>query len=246
MAKNARNNSITGELDYYFPLEITSPTIREYAKDNGLEIGMARLGFRWFEAVFVPCKITAHDRLGREIYLDTPSDVQYRIYKQLCRDELKAQDAQKQDGRCIIPDDKNGYKRCPCRVENPEYTPDNGHPKTIPVRCEGCKFERFRQDHTYTQLSALNHENDACDEEDYCIPTPHGYFEADRYMMIRDDFLSFVEKRNAKLAPLAELLTLEYRKIDAARKLGLPPTTVGDRTEKLKELLSDFLDNLII
>lgn len=63
----------------------------------------------------VPCKNTATIN-GVEVYIDTPSDVQRQRYLDLIKDELAAQDAVKQDGRCQIPDGRGGLKRCPCRV----------------------------------------------------------------------------------------------------------------------------------
>ena len=243
MAKNVRINPVTGEREYYFPMELTSPEIRADAIVNGYEIGMARLGFRYFEAAFIPCKKTSRDAMGREIYLNTTSAEQHHLYKELCKDELNAQEDIKQEGRCNIPDGKGGYKRCPLRVANPNYAPSNGQTKTIAVKCIGCKYEQFRQEHTIIGLSCLAHQNDECDVEEYDIPTPNYYCIADRYLKLRDDFIDFIKVRNPKLTPLAEMLCNELKKSDAARELGLASSTVGSRNDKIKELLLEFLDN---
>lgn len=58
--------------------------------------------------------------------------------------------------------------------------------------------------------------------------------------------VAFVRERKPKLASLAQKLVEEYTKSDAGRKLGLPTSTVTSRTDKLKELLEEFLDNAII
>lgn len=245
MAKNVRINPITGERDYYFPMEITSNEILETAKTNHLEISIAMLGFRKFPAVFVPCKKTSHDATGREIYLDTPSDEQHLIYKELCKDELNAQEDMKQDGRCIIPNGKGSYKRCPMRVPNPNYTPENGQSKTVAIKCQGCKYEPFRQEHIFVNFSCLAHENADGDMENYAPPTPNAYCCADRYLKLREDLIAFLNSKNVKLVPLAELLTLELKKSEAARKLGLPTSTVDSRNKKLQKLLLEFLDNVI-
>ena len=62
---------------------------------------------------------------------------------------------------------------------------------------------------------------------------------------IREQFLDFVKERNPKLAPLAELLTKEFTKSEASRELGDAWGTVTSRTDKLKDLAQEFLDNLI-
>ena len=63
-------------------------------------------------------------------------------------------------------------------------------------------------------------------------------------MELRDEFVAFVKARNPKLAPLAELLTLEYTKSVAARALGDASSTITSWVEKLKELLTAFLDTI--
>jgi len=245
MAKNVRISPVTGELDYYFPLEVTDPSVKEYAKVYGLEIWQARLGFRKFKAIFVPCKNKCIDDHGFEVYVDTPSEVQHRRYLDLIKDELNWQEDVKQDGRCPIPDGYGGTKCCPCRTPNPDYVPGGDKPKTLPVKCEGCKYEQLRHAHTVIELSCLDHENDDGDMETYEVPAPKNCDAGDRYLELREEFVAFVKERNPNLAPLVELLTDEFTKSEAARLLGDATSTVGSRTDKLKELAFEFLDNII-
>lgn len=245
MSNNVRINSATGELDYYFPLEIKDDSVRHYAQEYGYEVGWARLGFRKFLAVFVPCKEQLIDSHGRTTFLDTPSEVQRQRYLDLIKDELASQDAARQDGRCQIPNGRGGVKRCPCRMPNPDYIPGGDKSKTIAVKCEGCVYEQFHQAHTTITLSCLDREDEGGEMERYEVPAPRSNFAADRYEEIREQFLDFVSERNVKLLPLAELLTDELTKSEASRELGLATSTVGSRTDKLKELLNEFLDNLI-
>ena len=158
--RHIRKNPITGEDDYFFPMQITDPSIKALARERDLEISRTRLGNRTFEAVMIPCKDTATFN-GVEVFIDTPSDVQRQRYLEYIRDELAEQDAKRQDGRCQIPDGRGGVKRCPCRVLNPDYVPGGDQPKTVPVRCEGCIYEQFKQAHTTIVLSTLDHENAA-------------------------------------------------------------------------------------
>ena len=245
MSKNVRLNPETGTNDYYFPLEIKDNSVLAYARENGYEVGWARLGFRKFPAIFVPCKEQVTDSHGMTTFLDTPSDVQRRRYLAYIKDEMDEQEDAKQNGRCSIPDGHGSIKRCPCRIHNRDYTVGSGKPKTIPVRCEGCVYEQFRQAHTTITLSSLDSENDEGEETTYEVAAPRSYFAADRYMEIKEQFLDFVKERNAKLLPLAELLTDELTKSEASRELGDAWSTVTSRTDKLKGMVTEFLDNLI-
>ena len=247
--KNVRTNPVTGNLDYYFPMEIKSSAEKVYARLNGLEIGQARLGFRNYEAIFVPCKDTIVNEKDKTIYVDTPSEDQRRRYLDLIKTELKEQEDMKQDGRCDIPDGNGGTKRCPCRMPNPDFVPgrDEGKkPKTLPVKCEGCVYEPYRQAHTTITLSCLDHENENGEMENYEVQTPTYYFEGARYEHLRELFLKYVNEHNDKLTDLAELLTLEYNRSEAARELDTPVSTAGSRNKLLKDLCLQFLDSIII
>lgn len=242
--RHIRTNPITGEDDYFFPLEITDQSIRVLARERGLEICRTRLGSRIITAAMVPCKDTAVIH-GQEVFVDTPSEVQRQRYLDLIRDELAAQDAARQDGRCQIPNGRGGVKRCPCRMPNPDYIPGGPEPKTFPVRCEGCVHEQYRQAHTVIELSSLDYENVGGEMESYDVPAPRSNYAADRYIELREEFIEFVQQRNPKLLPLAKLLTDELTKSEASRELGDAWGTVTSRTDKLKELVTDFLDTVI-
>ncbi len=245
MANNIRFNSTTDSYDYFFPMELTSDADREYARFCGFEIGMARLGYRHFLAIFVPCKDRIVDKTGRDIFIETSEERQRARYLEYIKDELREQDAAKQDGRCVIPDGKGKTKRCPCRIPNPGYVPGGDQPKTLPVRCEGCKFEAFRQAHTFIPLSSLDYENESSETESYEVPAPDGYGEGDRYERMEAGFIAYVHDRNPKLEDLARLLLQEYTRSEAARELGMPLSTAGSRREKLMELCREFLDTTL-
>jgi len=245
MSNNVRINPITGEPDYYFPLEITDDSVITYAKANNLEIGWARLGYRNFRAIFVPCKNQIEEPDGKIAFLPTSSATQRTRYLNLIKDEMNEQEDAKQDGRCQIPNGNGGLKRCPCRIDNPDYTPGSGLPKTIPVNCEGCVYEPFRQEHTTITVSCLDHENEEGEIEYYEVASPPSYYAGDRYLELMDRFVAFVEEREPKLAPLAQLLVNEFTKSESSRELDKATSTIGSQTKKLKELVTEFLDNTI-
>lgn len=244
--KNIRTNPETGEVSYYFPMKVKTSADKEYARRNGLEIGWARLGNRKYKAIFVPCKLKEYDSKGRVIFLDTPEEVQHRIYLDLIKDEMSRQDAEKQDGRCPIPDGKGGVKRCPCRVPNPNYVDGSKEHKTIPVKCEGCIYEPFRQEHTTVTFTTLDHEGEDGSVECYEAPAPAGYYEGERYERLREAFLAYVDANNPKLTALAEKLTEEYNRSEAAKEIDIPTGTAGSRRKLLQDLCEEFLDSTII
>lgn len=244
---NVRINPITGEPDYFFPMEVTSAADKEYARLNGLEVGKAMLGYRTFEAIMIPCKHKTRDAQGRDIYLDTPSEEQRRIYKAYCQDELDRQEEARMDGRCPLPTASGkGMKRCPRRVKNPAYVPGGGQPKTIPNRCEGCPYERFKQAHTVIELSCLDHEGDDGQMEAYEVPAPRSDYAGDRYEELAEEFVAFIKARKPRLAPLAEKLVQEYNLTDASAELDKSISTTFSQKEKLQELVKEFLDTAII
>ena len=244
---NVRINPITNEPDYYFPMEVMDPADKEYAKLNGLEVGRAMLGFRTFEAIMIPCKTKGYDAKGREIYLDTPSEEQRRIFKAYAQDELDRQEQMKQDGRCQLPAaNGKGVKRCPLRVPNPAYVPGGDQPKTIAKKCEGCPFERFKQAHTTIELSCLDHEGDDGEMESYEIPAPRSNYAGDRYEEFAAEFVAFIKEHKPRLAPLAEKLVQEYNLTDASEELDKSISTTFSQKEKLQALVREFLDNAII
>ena len=243
--KHIRTNPDTGEQEYYFPLEITYPELRIWAREQGLEIARTRLGFRTFDAVMVPCKDSVKVN-GKEQYVPTPVEKQRRRYLDLIKDEMNAQEEMKEDGRCTIPDGHGGLKRCPLRIPNPNYTPNNGEPKTLPVKCENCPFEQFKQAHTTIEMSCLDHEDENGEMEFYEPVTPENYYSGEQYLRLVEQFIEFVSTREPQLAELAELKTAGYSRLESAEILGLARSTAGDHVQKLKKLASEFLDNAIV
>lgn len=244
--KNVRINPITNEPDFYFPMEVTNPADKEYARLNGLEVGMAMLGNRRFLAIMIPCKRKDYDSKGREIYLDTPSEEQHRIYKALIKDELNRQEDEKQDGRCNIPTANGGTRRCPLRIPNPAYAPGGNQPKTLANKCEECPYEPFRQAHTVIELSCLDHENENGETQPYEAPSPKNYYTADDYEELAEKFVAFIKSRKPRLTPLAEKLVKEASLTEASQELGKSTSTTFSQKEKLQELLTEFLDNAIL
>lgn len=243
--KHVRINPETGERDYYFPMEINYPELRTWAKEQGFDIARTRLGFRTFDAVMVPCKdFIIVD--GKEMYISTPEEKQHRRYLDLIADEMNAQEKMKEDGRCTISDGHGGVKRCPLRIPNPNHTPNNGEPKTLPVKCENCPFEQFKQAHTTVEMSCLDHEDENGEIEFYEPATPENHFAGEQYTRLVDQFIEFVTSKDPQLAELAKLKTAGYSRLESAEILGLARSTAGDHVQKLKKLATEFLDNAII
>ena len=244
--KHVRTNPVTGEFDYYYPLEITDDSIRQDLEDLGLEICRTRLGNRVITAAMIPCKDIGLDVHGREVYLDTPSEDQRERYLEYIKDELAEQDAEKQDVRCVIPNGHGGLKRCPCRTAKPDYRPGNGQPKTIPVLCEGCVYEDYKRGNAPVSFTVLNHVDEGGEVDPYEPAAPGNLFDGDRYERMCDAFVGYVEEHEDKLTAQAALQTLEYSLTEVAEALDQPISTVFSRRKKLKALAEEFLDSTLI
>ena len=240
--RHVRKDPITGEVNYFFPLEITAENeemMKLLAQERGLEICRTVLGCRYIQAVMIPCKNVATIH-GLEVFVDTPTEIQRDRYHELMKDELAAQDAAKQDGRCWIPDGRGGTKRCPMRVPNPNYSPDGDTRKTLPVSCEGCRYEQYRQAHTVIPFCCLDPDDE--DSEWFEPPAEGDVFSGDRFLKRRVEFVEYVREREPKFAPLANLLSLGFNNSEAARLLGLAPSTVKGWHDKLGPMLTEFLE----
>lgn len=242
--EHKRFNPATGETDHFYPMEVKKQADLEYARLYNLEVGPAQLGYRIYNAVMVPCKETALVN-GVEVYIDTPTEVQHRRYLDLIKDELAAQDAAKQDGRCPVPGAHGGTKRCPLRVPNPAYVPGGDQPKTIAKKCESCPFERFKQAHTIVTFSCLETEDERGEVVPYDVPAPQSNYAGKCYEELAKEFVAFVREHKPKLAPLAEKLVQEYNLTDASKELGKSTSTIYSQKAKLQDLVNEFLDTVI-
>ena len=63
---------------------------------------------------------------------------------------------------------------------------------------------------------------------------------------MREACLEYGEEANEQVSDLAELLTLDYNRSEAARELGMATRTAASRRELLKDLCRQFLDSTII
>lgn len=212
-------------------------------RERGFEICWTRLGCRRILAAMIPCKDTAMIH-GVEVYIDTPTDVQHRRYLDFVKDALREQDLEKHDGRCQIPNGRGGTRRCPLRVPNPDYVPGGDERKTLAVSCSGCPYEDYRQAHTVIPLSCLAGVDEDGETEPFDPPATKNIDEAERFLKQRAAYIAFVRNLDKKLVPLAKLRTLGYSKAEASCILGVPPSTINDWNDKLKNLLKSFLSTL--
>ena len=126
------------------------------------------------------------------------------------------------------------------------YVPSGDHLKTLPVKCQSYKYEQFKPAHTVVVMSFFDQENDNGEKQTYEFPTAQDTLSTNRFLGPREEFLAFVQERNPKLADQAELKTLEFTNSEIARLLDQPTSTITSRGEKLKALMTAFIDTVII
>lgn len=222
-----------GDVQWFFPMEVEvskdDESYKDYISmlrgmtgtDEKYEIGMTKLGFREFNAIFIP--------------------VSKEQYDELIKDEMNKQEAMKQDGRCFIKAKKGGIRICPRRISNPKYVEGGSEPKTLAVSCEGCPYASKKNAHTVMNFSDLTTEDEDGNPMDYEVANPVGYDSTRQYDALVKDFLEYVRANRPKLTELAELLCQEYVQTEAASILGKSTSTIGSQTDKIKELLLEFL-----
>ena len=228
--RNIRINPKTGEKEYFFPMEVTQETLSSYRgaiKQNNYEVGYAKLGYREFLAIFIPC-----------------SETEYRAF---IKDELDSQEAAKQAERCLIGNDHGKLKRCPMRVPNPAYKEGSAEPKTLAVKCEDCPhFKNWNNKPSGAILfSMLENENDDGETTVFKPKSPANYSLGNSYETLVNEWVEFVKSRKPKLAELAGLLAQEYVQADAAKELNKSTSTIHSQNEGLKALCLEFLDGII-
>lgn len=224
----------TGEKQWFFPMEIEIDKDDPYRKDylsiistntethEKYEIGTSKIGFREFMAVMIPVESKEkHDSL--------------------IKDELDRQDEMKLDGRCFISAKIGGLKRCPRQIPNPNYKEGSNESKTIMVKCEECPFRDKKHEHTVVPFSTLQSTDDDGELLDFDPANPIGYNSTEQFDKLVVDFLEYVKANKPKLVDLAELLCQEYVQTEAAGILGKSTSTIGSQTDKIKELLLEFL-----
>lgn len=242
---------VTGEKQYYYPMEIEvdpkmyDRKIDEEAYDsaviyrNGLnqakiqdkdgkdivcEVGYTRLGNREFKAVFIP--------------------VSHEEFKELIKDEMHEQERAKEDGRCIIPSKIGGYKRCPRKIPNPNYVEGGDMPKEIMNSCKGCIYEKKKCSHTIVNFTDNAVTNGEGEVEEMDPISPNTYYAGDEYEELIQKWCAFVRTKAPELEELAMLLSMEYIRSEAARELGKSGSTVQAQRDRLKRLLLEFLQNI--
>lgn len=240
---------VTGQDQWYFPLEITVNP-KDYNNDpdafestyeylnslkhqtvvdvNGnavvCEVADTKLGFREFKAIFVP--VASHE-----------------MYLELIKDEMNKQFDMKMDGRCPIPAEIGGVKTCPLRIDNPDYVEGGDMPKTIANSCDNCIYCAKKHEHTEANFSSLSAIGDDGESIDYDAPAPVNYYAGEQYERITIAFRSFLEIKAPDLVKLAEKLSDEYLRSEAARELNVPSSTAQGQRDRLKRFLLDFLAN---
>lgn len=227
--KNVIVNPVTGAIEFRFPLELThenKESLDELIKIKGYEVGIARLGYRSFLAAMIPS-----------------SEAQYH---ELIKDELNRQEEIKQSGRCPISDGKGKLKRCPMRVPNPAYVEGCNEPKTLPVKCDGCKFNTFdKKEYGTITFSCLTTIDENEEDTGFEPVAPSTYYAGTEYEALCEKWVNFIKDKKPELADLADLLAQEYLRSEAANALKKPASTVRSQGNTLKQLVEEFLDNLI-
>lgn len=210
-------------------LEITpenKKSVMELAEIEGYDIDWKRIGYRRFRAVLVPASQGVHDEIFHE--------------------EDNEQKRRRVDGRCLIKDENGKIKRCPERINNPDFDRVNNPdvPQTIKVSCDGCIYNTLNKpDYTTESLDkSLDNENDAC-EEARALTT--GIMpEDERYERARIEVLAMIAEKYPDKYERFDLQLAGENRSAAADELGINKSTLYKMPKGLKNDLINLLENL--
>ena len=217
---------------YITPLELPEgkyerQQMLEYAKNHGYKVDWVKYGYRTFKAVLVP---------GSE-----------GVYRTIINEEDMKQKMAQLDQRCLIPSDMGALKRCPLRVENPDYHGEDGEKKTIYNDCENCPYrdQEHRQTSAPESLSnsgELSEDGEPTDEDIPVGIAPGGML-YEKYSGAIKDYVR--EKYPSYYESIAMMLD-GYKMKEINEKLHLNKNTVKLRIKRIRKELQEFIDNICI
>ncbi len=198
-----------------------------HARSKGYVIRHVKFGFRRILAVEVP--------------------VEEEVYRLIYRDEMKAQRETMKDGRCRIPDGRDGLMRCPMYTPNPDYdeAKNPGVPKNLRNDCVNCPYYSFdTPNYRRAVFSDLAQTDEDGNETPFEIGT--GMMpEADRYERAVKDVLDFVAGQYPEKLEEFRLRLDEWNRNEIAKKTGRNTSTIYKQAKGLREDLLNLLESLV-
>ncbi len=237
-SKNESDDSFTA----YYPLRIVDKASENLAKAYGYDIRKVSLGKSpvRFRAVMVPC-IPTYKTDGV-----SPKE-QIHFALQLSSDDIREQQDNINDTRCLIPSQKGLWKRCPYAVKS---EPNSSGNKTKRTCCDGtgrndaCPFVKFKTRSPVSTFSDLAQENENGDYAPFDVASPVSPNESYRYQELSQRFLNYVKDRKPRLLDLAKLLLEGFSYSEAEKELGRRHSTIWSQIQHLKDLALDFISNV--
>lgn len=171
-------------------------------------------------------------------------------YIEYKREQWKAEDEWKRQNRCEICGKNGKSRRCPVRVENPDYTGAPGEKKTISVDCSHCPYgydKLFRPVKGTMTFSGL----DMVDETDNVTvfeAEDSGSFEGERYEKILRGFADYVREKypkKAECARMIELLGTEMELTVVSEIMQKPYQTLVSWRKWLRPVFEEYAANCI-
>lgn len=242
-------NEETGQTEILFPMPVENPEVNQEFLNNQRELGYEVLHWGRECFILVPCKCHITDRCGRTVYVETSEEEQQKRFNDYSR-EIKAElNRKRHDGRCSFFNEKGMRWRCPLNKPNPDYDPNGPedpkkNPKTIYNSCTGCEFERFKQAHDMTPLSAYESDDENGKEITHEFVSPEIYPEYNRLRYLVDRAKCILQKHEGKhkmeLDIILDLLVAGFKQVEIANQLEEAPATINYRVHKLRNLFQNL------
>lgn len=163
-----------------------------------------------------------------DVVLIPGTKVQYDAVMSSYSAEFKADD---RDKRCEVSNGKGKLIRCP--ESN---------------KCSQCPYANSLDKKNFGTLtfSCLAAENDEEEETDFEAAAPATYGSADIYLGMLNELINRVQEIDPNYGRILQLLSDGFSHREIADQIGVGKSTVTDKVAKMKAIIMDLLDNMIL
>ena len=138
--------------------------------------------------------------------------------------QFKAED---RDKRCAVPGERGKLIRC---------TEDN--------KCSKCPYYLTREEYGTALFSSLAQVDEDGNMQDFEPASPTNYYESNRELRLLADLIQYVSEIAPEYGTIIQLLYDGYSRRELAAEMGLPKSTVIDKTKKLHAMAKSFFETI--
>ena len=148
-------------------------------------------------------------------------------YQAITADYSRQFKAEDRDKRCAVPGERGKLIRCP---------EDN--------KCSKCPYYLTREEYGTALFSSLAQVDEDGNMQDFEPASPTNYYESNRELRLLADLIQYVSEIAPEYGTIIQLLYDGYSRRELAAEMGLPKSTVIDKTKKLHAMAKSFFETI--